>query len=153
MIVGNFGLITFSDELVCGGGDGGLGDDGLEAGHGGSTVNAKGAYWAAICHVGMWYLWYLPYHKCTSLSSRNVLVAFASISCNKCINLELAFAAIVVHVTDLTKNLPLTPTLVVDATYGPHATNISIRVSAVEAVAVVEVKRRCQGLLRTGHPL
>ena len=54
-------------------------------------------------------------------------------------NIKLALAAVVVHETDLPKNIALGPAHVMHAADAPHAAHIPIRVAAIERVPVCVV--------------
>lgn len=66
--------------------------------------------------------------------------------------IELAFAAVVVHVADLAENWSLFPSHVVHAADGPHAADVTTGISSVEAVLIVEVNGYLQSLFRILHP-
>ena len=50
-----------------------------------------------------------------------MLVLLAAVARHEGVHVELALAALVVHVADLAEDGPLSPALVVDAADGPHA--------------------------------
>merc|ERR1719171_2606425 len=54
------------------------------------------------------------------------------------VDLELALAPVVVHEPDLPEHGALRPAHVVDAADAPHASDVPVRVVAVERVLVVE---------------
>lgn len=89
-------------------------------------------------------------------------INFTSVAPDKAWNIEFSLAALVVHVADLAKDLALLPPHVVHSANGPHATDVSVGISTVQAVLVVQVngdserffRALCpfEDLLRPVHP-
>lgn len=53
-------------------------------------------------------------------------------------HVELALAAVVVHVADFAENRPLFPSLIMNSADAPHTANEAIWIAAIEVVPVVE---------------
>ena len=61
------------------------------------------------------------------------------ISSNKLRYVELAFAALIVHESDLAEHGALPPALVVDAADAPHAAHIAVGITPIQLILVIQI--------------